>query len=256
MPIKTRSKKGEEEIMSAGDFARSLESCLRSLMTRTQLKKDAMKNHVISSQRWNKKTLTIPTDLKELKEGLQSLEKELADVKQDVETKADKSHVLQLENRITDVQNRSRRNNIVIWNVPKGSEKDTFMVEFVKRSLLIDHMKLENIEIMRAHQTPTAIRRDASKLRPIHVDLLKYTDRQYLLANAAKCLKGNQHDGSSLGISDDITKDVQEQRKKLKEKHSKNLRQRDDVQFAYMAWSVPAKILYELKDNPVLKAVQ
>ena len=34
------------------------------------------------------------------------------------------------------------------------------MVEFVKRSLLIDHMKLEsaeNIEIMRAHHTPTAI---------------------------------------------------------------------------------------------------
>ena len=133
------------------------------------------------------------------------------------------------------------------------------MVEFVKRSLLIDRMKLENaenIEIMRAHQTPTAIRRDASKLRPIHVDLLKYTDRQYLLANTAKCLKGNQHDGSSLCISDDITKDVQEQRKKLKEKHLKNLCQRDDVQFAYMAWSVPAKILYKLKDNPVLKAVQ
>ena len=35
-----------------------------------------------------------------------------------------------------------------------------------------------------------------------------------------------------------------------------NLRQRDDVQFAYVAWSVPAKILYKLKDNPVLKAVQ
>ena len=79
-----------------------------------------------------------------------------------------------------------------------------------------------------------------------------YTDRQYILANAAKCLKENQYDGSS----DDVTKDVQEQRKKLKEKHLKNLRQRDDVQFAYVAWSVPAKILYKLKDNPVLKAVQ
>ena len=64
--------------------------------------------------------------------------------------------------------------------MPEGSEKDAFMVEFVKRSLLIDHMKLEgaeNIEIMRAYRTPTAIRRDASKPRPIHVCLLKYTDR-------------------------------------------------------------------------------
>ena len=45
-----------------------------------------------------------------------------------------------------------------------GSEKGVFMVEFVKRSLLIDHMKLEgaeNIEIMRAHRMPMAIRRDA-----------------------------------------------------------------------------------------------
>ena len=81
--------------------------------------------------------------MKELKEGLQSLENDLADVKQDVETKVNKAHVLELENRITDLQNRSPRNNIVFWNVPEGSEKDTFMVEFVKRSLLIDHMKLE-----------------------------------------------------------------------------------------------------------------
>ena len=102
--------------------------------------------------------------MKELKEGLQFLENDLTDVKQDVETKADKAHVLELENRITDLQNRSRRNNIVFWNVPEGSEKDAFMVEFVKRSLLTDHMKLEgaeNIEIMRAHRTPTAISRDA-----------------------------------------------------------------------------------------------
>ena len=93
-------------------------------------------------------------------------------MKQDVKTKADKSHVLELENRITDLQNRSRRNNIFIWNVLEGSEKDTFMVEFVKRSLVIDHMKLEgaeNIKIMRAHRMPTVLRGDASKLRPIHV---------------------------------------------------------------------------------------
>ena len=78
------------------------------------------------------KTSTLATDLKELKEGLQSLENDLADVKEDVEAKADKAHVLELENRITDLQNRSRRNNIVIWNVPEGSEKDIFMVEFVE----------------------------------------------------------------------------------------------------------------------------
>ena len=259
MPIKTRSKEGEEEIMSGGDSARLLEKLSKKLndMNTTQERRhEELCNKLAGLEQ---KTSTLVTDLKDLKEGLQSLEKDLVDVKQDVETKADKSHVLELENSITDLQNRSRRNNIVIWNVQEGSEKDTFMVEFVKRSLLIDHMKLENaenIKIMRAHRTETTIRRDVSKPRPIDVYLLKYTDRQYILAKAAKYLKGNQHDGSSLCISDNITNDVQEQLIKLKEKHLKNLRQRDDVQFAYMAWSVPAKILYKLKDNPVLKAVQ
>jgi len=37
------------------------------------------------------------------------------------------------------------------------------------------------------------------------------TDRQYILANAAKYLKENQYVGSLLYISDDVTKDVREQ---------------------------------------------
>ena len=252
MPIKTRSKKGEEEIMSGGDSARFLEKLSKKpndMNTTQERRHEELCNKLAGLEQ---KTSTLVTDLKDLKEGLQSLEKDLADVKQDVETKADKSHVLELENRITDLQNRSRRNNIVIWNVRVGSDKDTFMVEFVKRSLLIDHMKLENaenIKIMRAHRTETTIRRDVSNPRPIDVYLLKYTDRQYILANAAICLKENQYDGSSLYISDDVTKDVREQRTKLKEKHLKNLRQRDEVQFAYVAWSVPAKILYKLRSR-------
>ena len=46
--------------------------------------------------------------------------------------------------------------------------------------LLIDYMQLEqgqNIEIMRAHRTPTTRRGKASKPRPIHVYLLRFTDR-------------------------------------------------------------------------------
>ena len=100
---------------------------------------------------------------------------------------------------------------------------------------------------MTAHRMPTAIRRDASKPRPIHVYLLKYTDRQYILANMAKCLKENQYDGLSLFISNDVTKDVREQRKKLKEKHLMNLRQRDDVQFAYVAVQFQLRFCINLK---------
>ena len=101
----------------------------------------------------------------------------MAEVKKDVESKADNAFVLELKHR-------SRRNNLVFWNVPEGTEKDVTMVEFIK-NLLQEHMKLdeaEDIEIMKAHRTPTAIRKDASKLRPIYVYLLRYSDRQHILA--------------------------------------------------------------------------
>jgi len=83
---------------------------------------------------------------------------------------------------------------------------------------------------------------------------LRYSDRQYILANAAKCLKDNQYEGSTLFISDDVTKEVREQRKKLKEKYLDDLRKRDEVEFAYVTWSLPAKILYKVKGEEDLKS--
>ncbi|KAJ7376045.1 hypothetical protein OS493_037247, partial [Desmophyllum pertusum] len=49
-----------------------------------------------------------------------------------VESKADRVQVSELESKIIDLQNRSRRNNVVFWNVPEAaSEKDTSMIEFI-----------------------------------------------------------------------------------------------------------------------------
>ena len=198
------------------------------------------------------KTTSLATELKNLKET------DLVDMKKKVESKADEARVFKLECALIDLQNRSRRNNIVFWNVPEGSEKDVSMIEFVK-NLLQEHMGLDEvgeIEIMRARRTPTTIRKDASKPRPIHVYLLRYSDRQYILANAAKCLKDNQYEGSTLFISDDVTKEVREQHKKLKEKYLDDLRKRDEVEFANVAWSVPAKILYKVKGEQGLRVIQ
>ena len=63
-------------------------------------------------------------------------------------------------------------------------------------------------------------------------------------------------EGSTLFISDDVTKEVREQRKKLKEKYLDDLRKRDEVEFAYVAWSVPAKILYKVKGEQDLRVIQ
>ena len=103
MPIKTRSKKGEEEIMSTGDSARLLENLSKKLDDMNTTQERCHEELCRKLPGLEQKTSTLATELKELKEGLQFLENDLADVKQDVETKADKAHVLELESRITDL---------------------------------------------------------------------------------------------------------------------------------------------------------
>ena len=86
--------------MSAGDSARLLENLFKKLddMNTTQERRhEELCNKLAGLEQ---KTSTLATDLKKLKEGLQSLENDLTDVKQDVETKADEAYVLELENRV------------------------------------------------------------------------------------------------------------------------------------------------------------
>ena len=66
---------------------------------------------------------TAQLTLKSLKDGVNFLEKDLEEAKEKIERKAETSKVEALERCVEDMQNRARRNNMVIWNVPEGSEK-------------------------------------------------------------------------------------------------------------------------------------
>ena len=84
--------------------------------------------------------------------------------------------------------------------------------------------------------------------------LLRYTDKQYILRNAASKLKDNPVQDANLYISDVFSKIVRDDRKKLKERHLEDFRQREDVQLAYVPCNVPARILYKLIGEPKLKS--
>lgn len=98
-------------------------------------------------------------------------------------------------------------------------------------------MQLEgDLEIMRAHQTN--IRRQstaegtASLLpRPVHVYLLRYTDKQYILRKAASALKDNPFLEANPYNSDDVSKKVRDNWKKLKERYINETHFREEVDF-------------------------
>ena len=203
------------------------------------------------------KLTTLETTTNGLSAGLEGLNQELETVKQTVEKKADQAKMEQLEKKLDEMENRSKRDNIVIWNIPEGAEKDSSCLELVNK-IFYEHMSLqEGIEVMRAHRTNIKRRenatRGASLPRPIHVYLLRYTDKEYVLRNAASKLRDNPFQEGNLYISDDVSKSVREERQKLKERHLGEFREREDVHFAYIPWSVPARIIYKVKGESKLK---
>ncbi|KAL9963744.1 hypothetical protein ACROYT_G027278 [Oculina patagonica] len=162
---------------------------------------------------------TIKQKVLDLEKGLNAVNSDVEKLKEDVESKADKARLQILENEVEELRNRSRRNNLVFYNIPEKAEGQN-CVEFIQ-NFIANHMGLESIcgyvEIERAHRTPTnpASRYNKKQPRPIHVALLRYTDKMKVLSNAASRLKDNRYDGNVIGISADFAKKTQEQRKVL-----------------------------------------
>ena len=119
---------------------------------------------------------TIKQKVLELEGGLNSVNSEVADLKESIEKKAEKEHLQLLEEEVEDLRNRSRRNNLVFYNIPERAEGQN-CVEFIQ-NFIANHMALEalrgRVEIERAHRTPTyAANHNMKKPRPIHVAFFK-----------------------------------------------------------------------------------
>ena len=130
-------------------------------------------------------------------------------------TKADEERLQPLENKVEELQNRSRRNNPLLYNILEKVECQN-CVELIQ-NFIANHMGFESlcghVEIERAHCTPTnlASRYDKRQLRPIHMALLHNTDKMKILSNAASWLKDSPYNGNVIGIGADFAKKTQEQ---------------------------------------------
>ena len=199
-------------------------------------------------------------DIDDLKTSVEMVEDKCRSLIKTINNRADGNYkeISKLDDQLDDLQNRNRRNNLVFHGVPEGSEQGKSCEDFVS-DFLVSHMKLEGgseIEIERAHRTPTGHRASSTgtaiqRPRLIHCKLLRYTDRQYILKNAARLLKNNPYKGTNIFISDDVTPRVRQARKRLRDDHLQSIRRDSRVQFAYLPHSVPAVIHYKLTSGPL-----
>ena len=214
---------------------------LDDLLTKMDALLEAKNDMLTKLNKLEKIQGSLAKDVDGLKESLQQSQ-------QKVEEKADRTEVDKLRQKMEDLENRSKRNNIVIWGVEEGSEKDhSSMEEFIDAAIFQGLMNLgKNIEVMRAHTTN--IHQDDSsppKPRPIHIYLLRYTDKVFILKSAASKLKDNKYKNSQLFISDDVSKTVRKERAELRKEYLPTVKAKPNVQFAFIPWSVPAQILYK-----------
>ena len=108
----------------------------------------------------------------EMKTSIDFVNSKVEDLKQRWEDKADKSNVAKLMAKIDNLENRSKRNNVVFCNIPEGT-KDGFMCEGIIQDTLLNHMNLERESPL--HKIKNTQNGEQSS-RPIHVALLRYPD--------------------------------------------------------------------------------
>ena len=160
---------------------------------------------------------TIKQKALDLEKVLNAVNSDVEKLKEDVATKADEERLQALENEVEELRNRSRRYNLVFYNIPEKGEGQN-CVEFIQ-NFIANHMGLESlcgyVEIERAHRTPTYPVYNKRHPRPIHVAVLRYTDKIKILSNAALRLKDNPYAGNVIGIGADFAKKTQERLKEL-----------------------------------------
>ena len=153
-----------------------------------------------------------------------------------------------LEIKLDDLENRSRRQNLVFFNIPENSEPNpsncvdwltTFIGDFVGVQ--------DQVGIERAHRTPSGPVRDGqNKPRPVTVCFSSYITKELVRKACITAFKSKQFNGHKLYVSEDLSKRVQARRKELWPK-LKELR--DEGKKAFFQYPATLKFV----DNGVLK---
>lgn len=125
-----RSRKGTaniQEDMPTDNNFEELSRLVKSLGDKIEkLGNDSESRHdVLCAQLKQLETTTasLNSELNEMKQGLEFTNREVETLKENLSDKADNARVANLEKKLDDLENRSKRNNIVIWNIPEGAEK-------------------------------------------------------------------------------------------------------------------------------------
>ncbi|CAN7977806.1 unnamed protein product [Ixodes persulcatus] len=118
-----------------------------------------------------------------------------------------KCQVVTLLDKVDDLENRSRRNNLIVYGI---NEEDNETLASIKKAVIEDlfqsKMGVNVASVERIHRLG---RKAANKSRPVIIKFFDYNEKMLLMKNAPK-LKGTK-----ISVSEDYSLRVQAIRKKL-----------------------------------------
>ena len=128
-----RSREGIPNLqveMSTDSNFEELTRLVKSLAAKiNKLDSDSQSRHdvlCVKLQQLESKAASLSGEINDLKQGLEFTNKEVKTVKDTLSNKVDSARVAFLVRKLHDLENWSKhRNNIVIWNIPEGAEKDS-----------------------------------------------------------------------------------------------------------------------------------
>ena len=184
----------------------------------------------------------IENNMTDLENGLAFMESEYEQHKQEIRNmQGNLREIEPMKNRIIEIENASRRNNLILVNIPEKVEEHdctNYVSNFIKTDIGVD------AEIDTAYRIPS---RNTSKPRMILVQCNKLQDRDKILKEAPTALRGKRFNGNTVYVNDDV---VQETRKVDYHMRQKAKTLQNQGYTTSIPWSTPRVIRYRERDNP------
>ena len=139
---------------------------------------------------------TLRFDMNIMKDTVEKLQKQLTEA----------------SDKMDELENRNRRNNVVIFNLPEGAEGSD-CAAYVKK--LLKDCKIDQVAIQRAHRSGPPRHPghgQPQKPRPIHVGFLYYPEKERCRKALIELFK-KKEEGPKLFVSNDYSVRVQKMRR-------------------------------------------
>lgn len=195
-------------------------------------------------QRFNNLESLMMQRLFECEEKLKSIDVDIANIRSDFQKVQDVNKTLL--DKIDDLENRSRRNNLVFYGVPEfnglGREDCSKTMDDILQTFV--GIPAGDYHLERCHRTPTFQRQPASKPRVIHAAFSSYTTREKVRKACVQKFKATKFHDVKLFVSPDLSQRVLQQRKQ-KMTQFKQLQQEGKKPF----FVFPAIIKYRVNET-------